>query len=234
MNLRACLIAALFTATPAVAQTDIVTPPKALLLENVPPIPADLAKKLDPYGDFPPHGISWWNPKKREMLIRARLTATNQVHLVTEPGATPVPLTDYPDAVQGGGFQPRAGRYFVFAKAEGGNEVFRGYRQDLATKEVTPFTPEGERLSDLRFSRDGTIAVYSTQPVDKNNPDRKARTIIHVIDPAKPSTDHVIATLDGGGWGDLRFSEDRKRIVTTEFISATGSYIWGMDGQTGT
>ncbi|HEX3059101.1 MAG TPA: prolyl oligopeptidase family serine peptidase [Usitatibacter sp.] len=234
MNFRACLIAALFAATPAFAQTDIVTPPAALVLENVPPIPSDLAKKLDPYGEFRPHGMLSWNPNKREMLIRRRLNATNQVHLVTEPGAAPVPLTDYPDAVQGGGFQPRAGRYFVFAKAEGGNEVFRGYRQDLATKEVTPFTPDGERVSDLRFSRDGTIAVYSTQPVDKNNPDRKARTIVHITDPAKPAGDRVLATLDGGGWGDFRFSEDKKRIAMTEFISATESYIWVMDAKTGT
>src|SRR5258706_4766855 len=135
MNLRACLIAALFTATPAFAQTDIVTPPKALVLENVPPIPADLAKKLDPYGEFRPHGMLSWNPNKREILIRRRLNATNQVHLVTEPGATPVPLTDFPDAVQGANYQPRAGKYFVFAKGVGGNEVFRAFRQDVATKE---------------------------------------------------------------------------------------------------
>ncbi|HSW82124.1 MAG TPA: hypothetical protein VLH12_01530, partial [Usitatibacter sp.] len=234
MNIRACLIAALFAATPAFAQTDIVTPPAALVLENVPPIPSDLAKKLGPYNDFRPHGMLSWNPNKREMLIRRRLTATNQIHLVTDPGATPVPLTDYPDAVPDGAYQPRAGKYIVFGKAEGGNEVFRGFRLDSATREATPFTPEGERLSGLRFSRDGSIAVYATQPVDKNNPDRKARTTIHLTDPAKPSTDRVIATLDGGGWGDYRFSEDKKRIVMTEFISAAESYIWVMDAKTGT
>ena len=143
MNFRAFVSAALLVAAPALAQTEIVTPPAALVLENVPPIPSDLAKKLGPYNDFRPHGMLSWNPNKREMLIRRRLTATNQVHLVTEPGATPVPLTDYPDAVQGGSYQPRAGKYIVFGKAEGGNEVFRGFRQDLATREATPFTPEG-------------------------------------------------------------------------------------------
>jgi hypothetical protein len=144
-----------------------------------------------------------WN---RTSADRRRLTATNQVHLVTEPGATPVPLTDYPDAVPGASYQPRAGKYFIFGKAEGGNEVFRGYRQDLATKEVTPFTPEGERVSSLRFSRDGSIVVYSTQPVDKNNPDRKARNH-HVTDPAK-LTDRILATSTAR-LGRLRFSEDK-------------------------
>ncbi len=224
---------AALAAAAAFAQPEIVTPPAALVLENVPSIPADLAKKLAPYGEFRPHGMLSWNPNKREILIRRRLTTTNQVHVVSEPGAPPVPLTDYPDAVAGAGFQPKAGKYFVFAKAEGGNEVFRGFRQDVATKQATPFTPEGERVSDLRFARDGSLLVYSTQPVDRNNPDRKARTIVHIVDPLKPQTDRVLSTLDGGGWGDFRFSEDRKRIVMTEFISANESYLWVMDAKTG-
>src|ERR1043165_9096531 len=74
MRLRACLSAALLAATPAFAQNDVVTPPAALVLENVPPIPAELGKKLEPYGDFRPHGMLSWNPNKREMLIRRRLT----------------------------------------------------------------------------------------------------------------------------------------------------------------
>ncbi len=235
MILRASCLAtsALLLAAPAYAQTETVSPPAALVLENVPPIPAELAKKLAPYGEFRPHGMLSWNPNKREILIRRRLTGTNQVHLVTQPGAAPMPLTDYPDAVNGASFQPRAGKYFLFAKAEGGNEVFRGFRYDFATKAVTPVTPEAERVSDYHFSRDGTIAVYSTQPVDRNNPDRKARTIVHVIDPAKPASDRVIATLDGGGWSDFRFSEDNKRVAMTEFISATESYIWVMDAKSG-
>ncbi|HUQ29708.1 MAG TPA: S9 family peptidase [Usitatibacter sp.] len=233
MILRASCLAVALAAAPAFAQNEIVTPPAALALENVPPIPAELAKKLAPYGDFRPHAMLSWNPNKREMLIRRRLTGTNQVHLVSEPGAPPVPLTDFPDAVAGATYQPKAGRYFVFAKGEGGNEVFRAYRHDVASRTATPFTSETERVSDARFSRDGTLFVYATQPVDKNNPDRKARTIVHLTDPEKPATDRVLATLDGGGWGDFRFSEDNKRIAMTEFISATESYVWVMDVRTG-
>src|SRR5258708_15336745 len=125
MTPRAFLAAALLAAVPAFAQ-DYLTPPAALVLDNVPSVPAELAKKLAPYGEFRPHGMLSWSPNKREILIRRRLTTTNQVHLVTEPGAPPVPLTDYPDAVGGAAFQPRLGQYFIFAKAEGGNEVFRG------------------------------------------------------------------------------------------------------------
>ena len=50
MILRASFVSALLLAAPALAQTDFVTPPAALVMENVPPIPAELAKKLAPYG----------------------------------------------------------------------------------------------------------------------------------------------------------------------------------------
>src|SRR5678816_312039 len=87
--------------------------------------------------------------------------------------------------------------------------------------------------SDYHFARDGTLVIYSTQPVDKNNPDRKARTILHLVDPARPETDRVLATLDGGGWGDLRFSENKKKVLMTKDTAATESYTWVMDVKTG-
>jgi dipeptidyl aminopeptidase/acylaminoacyl peptidase len=224
------LLSAAVSAAPApFAQSDVVTPPAALVLESVPPISAEIAKKLAPYGEFRPHGMWSWNPAKREMLIRRRLTATNQVHLVSEPGVNPQPLTDYPDSISGASFHPGKGEFFIFARAEGGNEVYRIYRQDIATREVTPLTPEGERVSSFAWSRKGELMVYGTQPVDKNNAARKASTTLHVQDPLHPQSDRVLATFDGGGWGDFRFSEDAKRLVFTEFISANESYIWTMD-----
>jgi dipeptidyl aminopeptidase/acylaminoacyl peptidase len=90
-------------------------------------------------------------------------------------------------------------------------------------------TPEGVRAGGAAWNRKGDRVIYSTQLVDRNNPDRKARTTIHIMDPLKPESDRAIVTLDGGGWGDFAFSEDGKRLVYLEFISANETYIWVMD-----
>src|SRR5258708_24458355 len=174
-----------------------------------------------------------WHPERREMLIRRRLNATNQVHVVTDPGAAPAPLTDYPDAVNGASFPPTKGEFFIFSRAEGGNETFRLYRQDLASRTVTPLSPEGERAGGLSWARKSDRIVYTTQPVDRNNKERKVWTAVHVMDALKPDTDRVLARLDGGGWGAFRFSEDGKRLAFVEFISVNESYIWVMDVATG-
>lgn len=229
----ALFAAALLASQCPLAQTDVVTPPAALIVDGVPPIPAELAGKLRPYGEFRPHGMLSWHPQKREMLVRRRLNATNQVHLVAEPGVTPQPLTDYPDAVGDAAYQPTTGDYFLFMKSAGGNEVFRIHRYDLATKAVTDLSPEGQRAGGLWWSRKGDRIAYITQLVDRNNPERQARTTLHVMDPLKPESDRVVTTFEGGGWFGFRFSEDGKRLTFQEYKSVNESHIWVMDLATG-
>jgi dipeptidyl aminopeptidase/acylaminoacyl peptidase len=232
MILRATLVAAFLAALPSHAQ-DVVTPPAALKLENVPPISAELARKLKPYGEFRPHGMLSWHPIRREMLVRRRLEATNQVHLVTVPGTTPQPVTDFPNAIQGAGYQPTHGEYFVYSMGEGGNEVFRLYRHDLETKSSTPLSPAGERAAGATFNRKGDRLAYTTALVDANNRERSAKTTLHIVDPLRPASDKVLGRFDGGGWGSFRFSEDGKRLAFIEYLSANESHVWVMDVATG-
>jgi dipeptidyl aminopeptidase/acylaminoacyl peptidase len=232
MNRPAALLAAFLLSLPLHAQ-DFLTPPESLALDGVPPIPAQLAQKLRPYGEFRPHALLSWHPTRREILVRRRLDATSQVHYVSAPLTTPQPLTDYPNAVNGADFQPTHGNYFVFPMGEGGNEVFRLYRYDVATKAVTAISPDGERASGGAFNRKGDRIVYTTVAIDRNNPDRKSRTTLHVVDPMKPATDKVIAKWDAGTWVGFHWSEDGRQLAYLEYVSSTESYLWVMDVATG-
>jgi dipeptidyl aminopeptidase/acylaminoacyl peptidase len=234
MKIRAlALLAAVLCASASHAQTEVLAPPPNLVVDGIPPIPAELARELSPYGEFRAHGMLSWHPTRREMLIRRRLHATSQVHLVTEPGVAPLPLTDFPDAVADARFEPTRGEYFVFGRAEGGNEVFRAYRQDVAGHSAAALSPEGERVSSMSFNGKGDRMVFATQPIDRNNAERSARTIVHLVDPLHPQSDRIVARLEGGGWSGFRFSPDGKRLVFVERKSASESHIWVMDAATG-
>ena len=217
----------------ALAQATAMVPPAGLVLDGVPPIPARIATALAPYGEFRAHGMLSWQPKRRAILVRRRLRETDQLHLVANPGAAPEPLTDFRDAVADARFEPAKGDSLVFVRGEGGNEAYRLYREDLPSRAVTALSPAGERVSDFAWSRRGDRLLYTTQPVDRNNPDRKASTAVHVLDPSKPASDRVIARLEGGGWLDFHFSEDGKRIACVEYRSANDSDLWVMDAATG-
>ena len=227
------LVALLLAAGAAPAEEDVVEPPASLVIEGVPPISAAIARHLKPYEEFHPHALLSWHPTRREMLVGRRLNATSQVHWVGEPGAIPTPLTDFPDAVSNASFQPTTGAYFLFARGEGGNEVFRLHRYDPATRAVTPISPEGERASSLAWSPHGDLIAYAVQSIDRHNPQRKAATTLHLVDPLKPETDRVVARFEGGGWFAFRFSENARRLVFVEYVSANESYLWVMDLATG-
>jgi dipeptidyl aminopeptidase/acylaminoacyl peptidase len=226
-------LAVFLFATCAYAQDKaIVTPPETLLLDGLPPIPAEVATRLKPYGDFRPHSLWSWHPTKRQMLIARRLNATTQVHLVTDPGASPRPLTDETEGIATAEYEPTRGEMFLFTRGEGGNEQFQIYRHDGSGKPVR-LTDGRERASAPRWSQSGERIVYTTQPVDRNNPDRVARTTVHLMDPMKPEADRVLGLFDGGGWGAFRFSEDGRQLVYVEYVSRNESHLWVMDVDSG-
>ncbi len=227
----AALLAAASCIATAGAQ-DTIAPPASLIVDGVPPIPADLALQTAPYGEFRPHAMLSWHPLRREMLVRRRLHATYQAHVMTEPGVTPVPITDFADAVTNARYQPAHGEFIVFARAEGGSEVYRLYRQDAAGG-TAPLSPEGERAASFSFNRKGDRIVYTTQLVDRNNPERTARTTVHLMDPLNPDSDRVIARFESGGFGGFHFSEDGRRLVFVERKSANESFLWVMDVASG-
>ena len=234
MRLRAAgWCCALFLGAGATLAQDVAQPPPSLALESVPPIPAELARKVRPYTEFRPHALLSWHPAAREMLVRRRLNATNQVHHVASPGAAPQPLTDFADAVPNASYQPTHGRYFVFPRGTGGDEVYRLYRYDLASRSATPLSPAGERAQLGAWSRAGDRIVFTTVQIDRNNPDRIARTTIHVVDPAKPESARVLERIEGSSWGAFRFSEDGTRLVFLETVSSSESHVWTMEVTSG-
>ncbi len=216
-------------AAAATAHAQFLKPGGNLVIDGIPPIPEDLVAKIAPYTEFKPAAMIAWHPSRPGILVRMRAGNTNQLHYIESPGAKPEQWTDFPDAVSGASFQPRKGEYLLFEKGSGGNEVFRIYRLDLATKMVTPVSPDGERANFNGWNRAGDRILYTTTSIDRNNASREARIKLFLADPMKPDEAKLLATFDGGGWGGFRFSRDGKTLVFGEYISANEAHVWTMD-----
>src|SRR5688500_4988154 len=84
------------------ASQDAVVPvPANVRAEGLPPIPASIAAKLAPYGQFRRAVLLSWHPSKRAMLVTATTASTPQVHSVDAPATTPRPVTSVADGVTG-------------------------------------------------------------------------------------------------------------------------------------
>ena len=145
----------LLSAGLALGQADVIVPGDNLVTEGLPPIPANLAAKVNRYTEFRAAALADWHPKRREMLVSTRFGETAQVHLVKTPGGARRQLTFFADHVMGAAFQPGQGDFFVFSKGTGGNERYQLYRYDLASGDVTLLTDGKSRNSGGAWSHKG-------------------------------------------------------------------------------
>ncbi|HZP63636.1 MAG TPA: hypothetical protein VFB28_09505 [Terriglobales bacterium] len=204
-----------------------VVPADNLVVEGVPKIPSTLAEQVDRYNNYRGTTIDSWDPLKREMLISTRFGDTTQIHRVTMPGGARTQLTFYPDRVSLAQFSHTKNDSFIFSKDVGGGEFFQIYRYDLATSDVTLLTDGKSRNTDPVWSYAGDKIAYGSTRRTGDDVD------LWEMDPANPKSDHMLAQLQGGGWGALDWSPDGQKILAQEEISANESYLWLVDSSTG-
>jgi dipeptidyl aminopeptidase/acylaminoacyl peptidase len=209
------------------AQAATITPGENLVLEGIPPIPAELAQTVDRYTQFRSARLTSWHPTRREMLIATRFADTPQVHLVKFPLGSRRQLTFFAERVGGATYQPTQGNYFIFSKDIGGNEFNQNYRYDLATGDVTLLTDGKSKNSRGAWSNRGDRMIYtSTRRTGQD-------TDFYSIEPTKPQTDRLLSTVTGGGWGISDWSPDDRQALVQEYVSVNESYLWLMDTQSG-
>jgi len=206
---------------------DTIIPGDNLTVEGVPPIPKSLADGLRRYTEFRAAAFADWHPARREMLIRTRFADTFQVHHIAFPGGDRRQMTFFPDTVGAASFQPTTGDYFVFSKDTGGDEFSQNYRYDGEDGAITLLTDGASKNSPGVWSNAGDRMAYtSTRRTGKD-------VDFYVINPADPSSDRLLAALEGGGWFPLDWSPEDTQILGMEYVSVNESYLWLMDAATG-
>src|SRR5688572_10779447 len=104
--------------------------PPALELRDVPPLPAGLAARLEPWHDIAGTALQDWGADG-SLLVSRRAGAVAQLHLVLAPGAPPELLTRGDEPAGRGAFLP--GGDLIFSRARGGDENWQILRLDRKT-----------------------------------------------------------------------------------------------------
>lgn len=210
-------------ATAAVAQT--VTPPAALVVDGIPPVPQALADATRPYMEFRTAGFTGWDAADRSMLVVTRFGNTNQLHRVARPGAARTQLTFEEDRIAAGTAAPGKGDVTVVQKDVGGSEFFQLYT--LKDGRLTLLTDGKSRNEMGAWSDDGRWVGYSS--TRRNGADSD----LYVIDPRDPKSDRMVAQVKGGGWSIAGFAPDAKTAVVVQYVSIQKSNLWSLDLATG-
>ena len=232
--LAACATAPMPVAAPAAAIAPVIAPNPNLVAQGIPPIPASLAAEVAKYTDFRGHAFVDWHPLRREMLV-SHLKAgasTTQLFRVAAPLAEPEPLTDAPEPVRSASYEPREGRYLVFARGTGGDEADKLYRLDLPGKQVTLLTHTPERHSIEGWLHGSSRLLTLSSPLDRTAQGGTRAAIsqtLRLMDPLAPQQARTLAELPGGGWGVGSVSWDDRQVALTRYLSATESQVWLLE-----
>lgn len=220
----------------AVAQTPAAPKPSAavirpgdnLVVEGIPDVPVALAEEVRRYTESRGAAFVGWHPRRTELLVATRFGTTNQIHEVRSPGGARRQITFFAEPVNVAEWDPRDAAFLLFARDAGGNEFAQMYRLDVATGAVTLLSDGGRSQNGgWEWSHDGGRIAYSS--TRRNGADRD----VWIMDPRDPSSDRLVAELEGGGWSVLAWTPDDSRILLGESLSVNRSRRWLLDPATG-
>jgi len=229
MKQRLLLLGAVLLAsfTLGYAQEATIAPNDALILQNIPPIPASIAARADRYTQFRSASMWSWHPQRREILIGTRFGDTNQVHQVAMPAGARTQLTFFPDRIADASYHPHSADYFLFRKDIGGGEWFQIFRFDIASGETTLLTDGKSRNTEFAWSNKGDRIAYAS--TRRNNADLD----LYVMSPSDKASDKLIVQNYGGGWQVHDWSPDDRTLLVVNGVSINESYMWLVDAVSG-
>jgi dipeptidyl aminopeptidase/acylaminoacyl peptidase len=190
----------------------VVPVPAALLADGVPPIPQALADAVARHAGPAGHGLAAWHPTRRELLVTQRPAegSVRQLWRLPPPPAAAERLTDGDEPVGSARYAPGDGRFIVLARAQGGDEAWQLYRQDLPGGRLTHLTDPDQRHSAGTWLRQDRDLVGLSVPLDRTaSGGRRASvdTTLWLMDPERPASRQVLASLPGVGWSAAAASQ---------------------------
>ncbi len=207
---------------------NIVIPNENLITENIAEIPKELANQVKKYSESRGAALAEIHPTKNEIIINTRFGSTAQLHRVSQPMGARTQISFFDEPASGASYEPLKGEYLVYSKDVGGNEFGQLYKLDLKTLQSSLLTDGGRSQNGgVTWRKDGKGFYYSS--TKRNGGDRD----IYYMDPNNPKSGKLILQLKGGGWGISDISNDGKKLLIGEYVSANESHIWLLETESG-
>ena len=198
-----------------------------LVMEDVPPIPANIVDDLVRYQNVRSASFEGWKEDGSGVLIRTRFADVDQLHRVDAPGGARRQLTYYGEPVGSVASQPK-GDKILFTRDAGGSEFAQIFVLDPATGGATMLTDGESRNGAVVWDREGRRMAY--QSTARNG----ASNDVWLMDPENPETAEIIvASDDGTWWGPAEFSAKGNRLLATNYVSITDSRVHLVDLDSG-
>jgi dipeptidyl aminopeptidase/acylaminoacyl peptidase len=198
-----------------------------LIMEGVPPIPAEIVASLNRYQNVRAASFRAWTKDGSGIYVSTRFGDVNQLHRVDMPGGARHQLTFDKEPLGGISGQPQ-GTNLIVSRDTGGSEFSQLFLMDPSSgKEI--LISDGESLnSSAVWDRAGRrIAYHSTRRDGAAND-------IWLMDPEDPDSAKIILEAqDGTRWGPAEFSANGSRLLASNYIGIADSRVHLVDLDSG-
>ena len=195
--------------------------PEALLADGLPSIPDELPVQTRPYMEFRTASFAGWHPTDKSMLVATRFANTTQIHRVAGPMMARKQISFEAEPVSNGQWAPQTGDVLIVQKDVGGGEFFQLYA--LKDGKLDLLTDGKSRNAFNAWSQDGELVAYSSTRRNGTDSD------LYVMNPRDPSTNKMVAQVQGGGWAISDFAPDKKTAIVSQYRSVTNVDMSSLD-----
>ena len=194
-----------------------------LLMEDVPPIPAEIVESLNRFQNVRSAGFSDWTKDSTGVYISTRFGDVSQIHRVDKPGGARHQITFYKEPIGGVSRQP-GGSNVIFTRDAGGSEFTQIFMLEPEKGSTTMLTDGESRNGAMLWDRQGRrVAFQSTQ---RNG----AANDVWLMDPEDPSgAKMVLESPDGTWWGPAEFSASGSKVLVSNYVSIADSRVHLLD-----
>ncbi len=199
--------------------------PDALVADGLPPIPDELPAQTRPYMEFRTASFAGWHPTDKSMLVATRFGNTTQLHRVAGPMMARKQISFEAEPVSNGNWAPKTGDILIVQKDVGGGEFFQLY--GLKDGKLDLLTDGKSRNGFNAWSKDGELIAYSSTRRNGTDSD------LYIMNPRDPSTNKMVAQVQGGGWAVSDFAPDKKTAIVAQYRSVTNVDMSLLDLATG-
>ena len=116
---------------------------------------------------------------------------------------------------------PQTGDVLIVQKDVGGGEFFQLYA--LRDGKLDLLTDGKSRNAFNAWSQDGELVAYSSTRRNGTDSD------LYVMNPRDPSTNKMVAQVQGGGWAISDFAPDKKTAIVSQYRSVTNVDMSSLD-----
>jgi len=194
-----------------------------LLLEDIPPIPAELPQILSRYQNVRSARFAGWSKDSSSIFIKTRFDHVNQLHRIDEPGGARYQLTFGEEPVGEVVSQPN-GNFLALTRDKGGDEFDQVFLLNPKNG-LMRMLSDGQALNNrLVWDRQGRNVAYRSTRRNGRSSDiwmQKADFPSSAI--------MLLETEDGTLWKPIDFSRDGNKMLIQQFISVVDSRVYVKD-----